>query len=385
MTENTGDIQTDGTGAIKRRKLSAAAGGGETEQSRLLLRAVRRSLARAAADLCELPLAVMGATQKKCPSDEIEQHLPGGHLLIVLDGPGGQPGALTLDAAAVTAAIQQQTMGQVFGPAPAERQYTGTDAAMIAPLLDSMLGRAETVLEGTPDQNLIKGFRFGARAEDARSLALLLEAETYQVLTFSLDLAVGRMQGSMTLVLPQELTGEGEGDCADMSAAGPNLGSGAGVVRAELTAVLTQVRMSLDELMGLQPGDTIRIAAAALNTTELLTIEGKTVARGRLGQAAGARAIRLHNTSETAVQGRQTRQPEEFAANIGPVDVPVPADGPGPNAPEIQKLVTAGTPVDAGADAAEDLMALTPAQVMAEISELAGLDDSYPDLAKADG
>jgi len=385
MTENTGEKQTEDTGTAKRRKLSAATGGAETEQSRLLLRAVRRSLARAAADLFELPLAVMGATQKKCASDDVEQYLPDGNLLIVLDGPGGKTAALTLDAAAVTAAIQQQTIGQVFGPAPSERQYTGTDAAMIAPLLDSMLGRAETVLNGTPDQALVEGYRFGARAEDARSLALLLEADTYQVLSFALDLAVGRMQGSMTLVLPETPTGDGEGEFAEMSATGPNLGNGAGVVRAELTAVLTQVRLSLDELMGLQPGDTVRISGAALNSTELLTIEGKTVARGRLGQAAGARALRLHNTSETAVHGRMTRQPGEFAANIGPVDVSVQADMPETGEPEIRKLVTSGTPADTGSEPSEDMLALTPAQVMAEISELAGLDEPYPEIVKTDG
>lgn len=375
MTENAGDMTSqDGAKTVLRRKVSSADPGEPPVQSRLLLRALRRSLAQAAADLCELPLAVIGATRKECDGETLSEHLSDDHLLIVLDGRHGVPAALTMDAAAVTAAIQQQTMGQVFGPAPAQRHYTGTDAAMIAPLIDATLVRAERALAETPDLSRIEGFRFGARAEDARSLALLLEADSYQVFTLSLDLAVGRMQGQLTLVLPDRVLEADGAEAAGMTAQGPSLGDSSGVVRAELTAVLTRIQMSLDEMVNLRPGDTIPLAAAALNATELQTIEGNPVAQGRLGQAAGARAVRLHSGQPATFV--RDRDQGDFAAHIGPVDVPGMMTEPAvPDMPgEMRKLVTSDAALDPEHEAGDDMLDLTPEQVAAEISELAGLE-----------
>lgn len=374
MSENAGDNTPEqAEKTVLRRKLSSAEPGEATAPSRLLLRALRRSLARAAGDLCELPLAVIGATQKECSSDDVTDHLSDEHLLMVLDGPKGFPGALSMDAAAVTATIQQQTMGQVSGPAPAQRHYTGTDAAMIAPLINMTMERAERALVESPEQPWVAGFRFGARAEDARSLGLLLEADTYQVITLSLDLAVGRMQGTLCLVLPDVPEQLAEGEEAAHFNTGPNLGDSSGVMRAELTAVLTRIQLSLDDLVGLRPGDTLPLAAAALNATELHTIEGEAVAHGRLGQASGARAIRLHAPGGAMAQ--QDRPAGDFAAHMG-ADIPPPT----PQQETPRKLVTAGTADDPlmepMAEIEDDMLNLemNPDQVAAEITELAGLD-----------
>ena len=376
MSEDAGDItseQEDNT--VLRRKLSTAQPDEATTPSRLLLRVLRRSLARAAGDLCELPLAVIGATQKQCSSDDVTDYLSDEHLLMVLDGPRGFPGAISMDAAAVTATIQQQTMGQVSGPAPAQRHYTGTDAAMIAPLIDMTLQRAERALVETPEQSWIAGFRFGARADGSRSLGLLLEADSYQVITLSLDLAVGRMQGTLCLVLPDVPEELPEGEDAVHVHTGPNLADNRGVMRAELTAVLTRIQLSLDDLVSLRPGDTLPLAAAALNATEMHTIEGEAVAYGRLGQAAGARAIRMH--APGGARAPQDRPASDFAAHMGPAD---PPGTPQPEPP--RKLVTAGTADDPIMEPLPEIdddmlnIDMNPDQVAAEITELAGLDFS---------
>ncbi|UWQ92617.1 FliM/FliN family flagellar motor C-terminal domain-containing protein [Rhodobacteraceae bacterium M382] len=392
------DTGHDATETVLRRKLSAGRPAEEPSgDSRAILRAVRRALARAAEDLYDLPLAVIGAKQALCAPDGLSGCLADGQLLLLLDGPDGCPGAIAMDGAAVTAAIQQQTMGQVSGPSSVARNYTGTDAAMIAPLIDAMLTRAERNLGESPDLHQIRGFRFGARVDDVRSLSLMLEAERYLVFELTLDLAVGRTQGHMCLILPdmpdlpeEETASDAQQDVADLSGS-------AGVVRAELSAVLTRMQLSLEDLMALKPGKVLPLAAATLNGTEITGIDGSTVAFGRLGQAAGARAVRLHATGRRRIV--RDADPGEFAAHIGPVDLPghsgTSADGAeAPQQHSANKVVTIetaqeasvhsevegtiGDTLNAPMDTAEDFSVLTPEQVAAEISELAGLEGVSP-------
>ena len=385
MTGNTGD-HTSGndTATVMRRKLSAGSEGTTAAPARPLLRTIIRSLARAAAELCELPIAVPGATQKQCSADEMAQHLSDSHLLIVLDGPDGACGALSLDAALVTAVLQQQTMGLVSGPAPHGRKYTGTDAALIAPLVDAMLLRTEEGLEGAPDQYPVKGFRYGARAEDSRSLALLLDASVYQVISLSLDLAAGCMQGSVIVILPEKpLTSEDE-VAEGIPGQGPSLSGCAGGVRAELTAVLTQIRMSLEELAGLQTGDTLQIAATTLNSAELRTIDGKPVASGRLGQSCGARAIRLHGNSAHRSQGLRAASPEDFAADISPAKEVAPCDDAADLQPEPPLQARVENPAEPKPPPPEDTMDLIPEQVAGEASDLSSPDESVHKVLEPD-
>ena len=116
--------------SVLARKLAVAREGKGGLSSSVTLKALRRSLARAAADLCELPVAVIAARQLNCIPEDLGRYLSDEKLLVVLDGPNGRIGAAALDAATVTALIQQQTLGQVMGKAPSKRHYTSTDAGL---------------------------------------------------------------------------------------------------------------------------------------------------------------------------------------------------------------------------------------------------------------
>lgn len=131
MSETKSEATANGGGGVLARKLAATKEGKGGLTSSLTLKALRRSIARAAADLCDLPVAVLAARQANRIPEDLPPHLSDKHLLVVLDGPNGRIGAATLDAPTVTALIQQQTMGQVLGKAPSERNYTPTDAAMV--------------------------------------------------------------------------------------------------------------------------------------------------------------------------------------------------------------------------------------------------------------
>ncbi|MBE1284089.1 MAG: hypothetical protein GJ676_12335 [Rhodobacteraceae bacterium] len=371
MTDTSGDPEqtAEPVSALRRMVGSSAPEKEDKGASRMALRALRRSFARSAKDLCDLQLAVIGARQLRVVSENLGQFLNDKHLLIVLDGSEGVSGAVTLDGAAVTAIIQQQTMSRVAARNNGERRFTGTDAAMLAPLIDGALENARTMLEGMPEGDVLDGFRFGAHVEGVASLLLSLAAEDYLVFHMPLDLAAGLVQGSMNLILPVPVAAdETGGECSGQT--GPTLADGTSVVRAELNAVLTRFQLKVEDLLGLKPGDALPVTVAALNATELQTIDGRPVAVCRLGQAGGARAVRLHAKGPTSRRPDPT--PEDFAARIGPIDVDAETAGASQQEAERPKLVTAELPIEAAAEQ-EDLLGLSPSQAAAEITELAGL------------
>lgn len=283
------------------RKLAAAKEGTSGTGGSLTLKALRRSVARAAEDLCELPMAVIAARQTNRAPEDLAGLLSNKHLLIVLDCPQGRIGAATLDAAAVTALIQQQTMGCVLGMHSDERNYTPTDAAMVSGFIENLFGKVVSLLEDQSDLRIFEGFRFGAQVEDVRTLVLGMEADDYRVINLNVDLATGKMQGEICLVLPEPSVEEYDEANAIR---GPRLGASVGSMRAELSAVLCKVRIPLRQFAALKVGEMLPLDQAYLYETDLLSINGNTIAKGRLGQMNGARAVRLseHRTRMVPVQ-----------------------------------------------------------------------------------
>ncbi|TNJ43916.1 FliM/FliN family flagellar motor C-terminal domain-containing protein [Phaeobacter sp. B1627] len=273
------------------RKLAASKDGTSGSGGSITLKALRRSVARAAEDLCELPMAVIAARQTNRVPEDLSGLLSNKHLLVVLDCPQGRIGAATLDAAAVTALIQQQTMGSVLGMNSDERIYTPTDAAMVAEFLEKLFGKVSALLKDQTDLRIFEGYRFGAQVEDVRTLVLGMEAEDYRVINLNVDLDSGKMQGEICLVLPEPSVDQY--DEAD-AVRGPRLGSSVGSMRAELSAVLCKMRIPLRQFAALKKGELLHLDQAYLYETDMVAINGQTIAKGRLGQKKGARAVRLN-------------------------------------------------------------------------------------------
>jgi len=373
----------DETISVLERKL-AAARDSEPAGGRSALRALRLAIARAAADELDLAVSVIGATQARRTLEDLTDQLAGDRMHVLLDGPSGQSedrreirgdgriGALCLDRSFVTALTQHQTMGQVSGGAPDDRPFTDTDAAMTAGLVDAILARSGDLVESPADQTCLRGYRFGARAEDSRTLLLALEEERYRIFNLTLDIAAGVQQGTICLILPEVPDPSDKDDPAALPA-GPRLDQGFGVIRAELMAVVCRLKFSLAELAEMKPGDALPLAQDRLDQTELLALDGQKIAVGRLGQSAGMRAIRLN---ETAAPIPDLAIGDNFALQLA-----APASGVDGNVQSdlSEEAIRPGLPVPY-VDAAEDteageprLFSLNPEQAAAEISELAGL------------
>lgn len=269
------------------------------------LKALRLALARAASKVFDLPLFVLAATQARCARDILDEHIKDDCLLILMDGPGGQIGAVSADRSCVAALTQHQTMGRVTGAAPAERGFTNTDAALLGPLIDAVLTRATALTDIAYDRQCLTGFRFGARCEDLRNLMLTLEADRFRVFEMTVDFAGGKMQGTITLALPEPETGavpEVE-ETSETVAHGPRMEQAVGVAQAELTAIIGRVKLPLSDLSSLKVGDVVPLQKRRLNEAQLISISNREVSKGRLGQIDGLRAIRLNETARETEGG----------------------------------------------------------------------------------
>lgn len=392
------------------RKLARTREGANTGVSSAL-RALRLACARASRDMYGLALSVIGATQSMIGPDDVTAFMPEGRMLILLDGPGGQAGAVVLDVATVIALIQQQTMGTVGKMLPEERNFTETDAALAAPFIVECLKRASEISDIPLDQVCLRGYRFGAKASDPVSLSLALDAERFRIFELTVDIASGLHQGEIGLILPERALPP-EPEPAPSVQARRALGPTVMQVQASLTAVLARLQVPLSQFSTLRVGDVLPIRADLIKHTELLSLTGQTLAVGRLGQIDGFRAIRLNEADEA----EETSAPE-FTQQADPMMAALPeegagfmADGPAldldampdglpnldlPDAPAFDGLgsgldAEGGLPV---ADAAllgqndgapdEALPDLSADQMAQEISQLAGLDSNAPEMEPA--
>lgn len=383
MTQKAG--RTGVTATLKRKLAEAQSNSAGPEMT--ALRALRLSVARAGDDLFDMALGVAGIRQQRMVPEDMADVMSDDDLLIVLDCPEGQTGAATVSLPLVSSLIQQQTMGMVSDSTPVPRPFTDTDAAMCAPLLEGVLSRAAALAEAEIDQTCFRAIRFGARGEDVRSMMLGLRAQRYRLFWLTLDIALGRRQAEIVLALPdadEEHAAPGARTDADAerAAESPML-----EVPAEVQAVLARISLPVSELNALRVGDSLPLPRDRLDDTALVTIGGRPVARGRLGQMNGSRAVRLMSAQSIPRAASEARElafdPLASPSGAGappPPDLAEP-DGGFPMM-DTQPDGAAFPPLDGDIDA-DALASLSPQEAAEQITELAGL--SADDLASGPG
>lgn len=276
-------------------------------------RALRVALARTAAQLWDLPLSVTAVRKQLVDHGEVTGALRSDALMVLLDGPEGARGGMALDRALVASLIEVQTIGSVLRVDLSEREPTPTDAAMIAPWLDEALERSDVALgqdandEGMSNRWAI-GYRFGALAEDARALALVLDATEFHLLRLQIDVADGARSGEMTLVLPAEKTYD---PVTDEDPPENNAQSFLSVP-AEITVFAARKTLTLSEASKLAPGDVLPIDELLLKAAELRAVDGNLLGTARLGQLNGHWAIKLEGEAPAST----TAVPEGTSADM---------------------------------------------------------------------
>ncbi len=354
------------------RKLSAGQCGADTPRS--VLRALRLGLARASGESMGLALSVIGAKQAVRAQEDVADRLHEGWLMLLFTSDQGGLVAACLDPGCVSAIVQQQTIAMITSDPPPARAFTDTDAAMVAPLIEDMLGRALKLVETAADQASLFGYEFASRAEDRRALNLALVDEAYRMFDLTVELAGGPCQGEVCILLPERPLSDQE-QVADITLSGANLDQASGVMRAELNTVICRLSLPLTALSELSVGDVLPLQGARVDRVEVLSIDRSRTAIGRLGQCGGMRAVRINEQSP----------PTALPAADGPAFLASKASSvPSASEDTMSSLLDDDIVAhDLSAEDAlpdpDDLLPASSDQRVAEISHLAGLPAPHSD------
>ena len=263
----------------------------------------RLALARATRDAMGLDLEFRRLTVTRASLAELLEIAPDRALVALLDGPQAGLGILMFDPAMTASLIEMQTIGRLSKQAPSLRKPTRIDAAMVAGVIDRALAGLEETLAEEADLIWAGGFRYASFLEDVRPLALLLEEDVYRVLLADVALADvglpgGSREGQVILILPA--TGRGERPAQTLltdDTDGPHFSTALAAqvmqVDCRLDAVIGRLTLPLAQIMALQPGAVLDLPLAGLDTVSVETVEGRCVARARLGQNRGMRALKV--------------------------------------------------------------------------------------------
>jgi len=290
---------------LLRRKIGAgrSAPGSDTADPPALW---RRAIARGLHGSIGMQARLAGYDQDDlAPRDLLR--LPGEHdLVALLEGAGGGFGLAVFDPSLLASMVEMQTAGRV-APRPApERTPTETDAAMVADALDRVLAMLADGDEAGDDPVL--GLRYATRIQRPETLAPRLADVPHRLFALTLDLGLGARQGMLRLAVP--LHAETRDDAAPDGGRHWAEKLSAAVLRGAVTldARLPGLRLSLAELTALAPGAVLPLEPEALSHVRLVAPEGHVVARARLGQARGFRALRL-TPAEAAADPGDTQDP----------------------------------------------------------------------------
>lgn len=224
------------------------------------------------------------------------EDLSGHSFLSIVEGPRSIFGVIAADIELVSALIQIQTMGVLSAKPASERPVTQTDAAMCADFFDRVLERFEHEITRVrlPDVAKLSGYRFAFHVNDLRALRLALADIPYRAFRLRFALGEKGREGSLMLVLPQDAPVQPPS--ADRKRLGAQAHAPAEVVmqaQADLAAILCRKRLSLQEVSQFEPGQVIPISKDALGSVWLEDLTGQQLAKCRLGQAKGMRALRI--------------------------------------------------------------------------------------------
>jgi flagellar motor switch protein FliM len=276
----------------------------------------RLALARATRDAMGLDIEFRQLSVTRAGLAEVLDLAPLHALVALLDGPQGGLGVLMLGPSVTAGLIEMQTLGRLSAQPPPARKPTRIDAAMVAGVVDRALAGLDQTLAEEADRIWAGGFRYASYLDEVRPLGLMLEEESYRVLAAEVALGSSGRSGPVILVLPSVGRGErpegatGGADIAPQFTAA--LAAQVEQAECRLDAVIGRLVLPIGRIMGLAVGDVLDLPQAGLDAITLETKEGRRIARARLGQNRGMRALKI---SLAESPGRGTAPP--------PVEVPV--------------------------------------------------------------
>ena len=274
-----------------RRKLApsrAAAMPGGSSVDALL----HKILPRVADGELSLDLAVGPVVLGVMDKAEVMQRLQPADLIYPLAGKATARGICTLTAGLLAGLIEVQMSGRVTRATPAERQPTRTDGIVAGDIVDAWMAAscAAAEDEGIAESLPIIGYSRASGILDRRNCDLSLDPQTYRTLLIDLTLGDQAKTGTLFFATPQHIgaparTGE---------TAAARMHRHLGGMAAPMTAILTRLSQPIERARNLAVGHVLKVPVSALVNVRLEAGGGKLIARARLGQLNGQKAVRLN-------------------------------------------------------------------------------------------
>lgn len=221
-------------------------------------------------------------------------------LPYVLRTQGGQAGLFVIDGVLIDSLIEQQILGKVMPTPRLDRPITAIDAGLSE-------GFVRATLAGlTSASGHLSGLTTKGPQQDRAALRLELGEGSYDILSASIDLGPGIKTGSFEVWIPAEQTRQ---TAATPSLPNPLLAKVLNDCPIELGAVMSGCQASAQQLMTLEVGTVFQMSATALTNISVLDCNENVVARGRLGQLNGLRAVRVTDMKEVVETGQGASQP----------------------------------------------------------------------------
>lgn len=255
--------------------------------------AMKLAFGRAGRPLLGLGLRMIGFGIERATVAGLIRAVPEAGLVMTLRRPAGGIGVLIVDPEMTAALIESETMGRVGRSTGARRSPTRIDALIVGAFVDAALAQFDEVAGDLSIAAAVCGWRVSEMIGEVASMALVLEDVAMRKFRIGFDFAGGARSGEAQIALPIDPPRpaappgeEAEGFAHDLQArvmAAP----------AEVQAVLARMTLPLDLVSTWQPGSLLPLPREALLSVRLEDIDGVAVARGKLGQMNGNRALRL--------------------------------------------------------------------------------------------
>lgn len=263
---------------------------------------LRRSLRRACDRGAGLDVIASSAKYAELAFDDSLAKVQPNDLIIGLMRDGALVGALAVSCDFKAALVEAQTIGVISKSPAEERPASGTDAALVSPALAVFLDEVCPLAGGTAIDGWLDDIRLGQRLMSTRVLELSLVNETLGVIELDCGLGPTDRTGQLRLLVPMP-----GADAPDMPTAVAEdwitlWRPVAQSVPTRLEAVLHRAVMGWSTLSAFRVGDVLPLPGASVAGVRLSDSSGAIVARGRLGQVGGYRAIRVEPREDPTLQ-----------------------------------------------------------------------------------
>ena len=290
----------------------------------------RTAFGRAARDLIGLDLSFSAASDTRRSLAEVLETMPERGLLMVVEGPKHDIGLVALSGDLASAILERQTIGRVSKATALPRRMTRTDAAMSSRLVDLALVHLSQAQQQV-DSEWGCDYQYSSFLDEPRALGLLLDDIPYRVIDLTAHIAGTERVAGLQLVLPcppakpkiEPALPKKHDPAAFQEALRENVLSAPVTMRA----VIARFSISLAELRALEEGSRLSLRGGTLDNISLIAPGNVVIAKGKLGQTNGMKAIRILSTADGKAQTEMEDLPTPSAAEPSP-EVPEQEEAP---------------------------------------------------------